>query len=157
MVSRSDTAALSYVTVHLGILVFMDMISPGMVSTKSYYFEYVVNICPRLDLVFCLVWIAFVCLSETEVFTTSCCSGAGFFIGACWVSSSCTSAYTCYYVSMSFSLVMRPWYNGEMNAVAGSCCSECINTYFFNFTNPHMACQYLSGTIFPPGPLIVVK
>ena len=52
-------------------------------------------------------------------------------------------------------LLVKPWYGREMNAVDGLCCSECTNTDLFPFINPHMACQYLVGDIFPSLSLIV--
>ena len=39
------------------------------------------------------------------------------------------------------SLVVRPWSDGEMNIVDGSCCSEWTKTNLFPFANLYMVCQ----------------
>ena len=85
MISESDTAALAYILVFLGIILFMAMVSPVMVSTKEYYFAYYVNLCPTLDLELRLGCLASVYLSGTEGCTSGFCSSAGSRIGVCWV------------------------------------------------------------------------
>ena len=80
IVSVSDTNALAYISVLLGNIVFMDMISPDTVSIESYSCEYVGNLCPRLDLVLRLGWLASVRLSGTEEWNFVWCSGEGWCI-----------------------------------------------------------------------------
>ena len=86
----------------------MATISPGNIVTGAYYCAHIGNICPRLDLVIILGWIASVCLSGTEVCTGGCCSGAGFCIGYFYISYYCTGTADFSSVPWSFSLVVRP-------------------------------------------------
>ena len=44
----------------------MVMIYPGAVVTELYSCAYVGNLCPRLGLVLCLVWLASVCFSGNK-------------------------------------------------------------------------------------------
>ena len=134
------------------------MISPGMVVTEEYSCAYVVNICPRLNMVLRLGWIASVCLSGTERFHAGCWSVVVCCIGTWYVSYFCTGVTdSCYSGSGSFSMVVRPWSDGEINVDDGSCWSECMNTNLFTFINLYMACHYLGGTRFPSQTLIVVN
>ena len=85
------------------------MIYPVTIVTEAYSCAYVGNICPILDLVLLLDWLASVCLSGTEGFTYGCCSSEGCCIGDLWVSHFCPGGTAaCYYGSGEFSLVMRP-------------------------------------------------
>ena len=139
------------------ILVLINIIYTEMVTTKSYDWSYVGNLCPRLDLVLICDWIASVWFSGTEICTDSFCYRMGCWIGACFISTYLTGNADCYSNSVVFSLVVRPWSDGEMNVVDGSCRSEYTNTNFFLFTNLHMTWKYLGRTRFSPQPLIVVK
>ena len=122
MVSGSDTNSLLYIPLLWGILVFMSMKSPAMVSTKAYYCAYVENLCPRLDPVLCLVWMDSVWFLVTEICTISLLSSKGCWIGACWLSYSWTGTAACSYDSVAFSVEARPWYDVEINVVDRSCC-----------------------------------
>ena len=69
--------ALAYILVLLDILMFVAMISPRTVVTKTYYCAYIGNICPKLYMMLHLGWIASVRLLITEGYTVGCCSGTG--------------------------------------------------------------------------------
>ena len=99
---------MAYTLFLLYFLVIIDIIFTVTVVIEAYYCEYVGNICPRLDLVLCLGWLASVCLSETEGFTSCCCCGAGLCIGALWISYYCTDTYESSSGSGEFSLVAQP-------------------------------------------------
>ena len=125
IVSGSDIATLAYILVLIDIIMFMAMISPGMVVSEEYYCAYVGNIYPGLDLVLLLSWLSYACLSEAEVCTAGFLSSVGCCIGDLWVSYSWTDGTAaCYYGSWELSLVVRPWSDGEINVIGGSCCSE---------------------------------
>ena len=142
IVPGSDTATLAYISVLLYVLMFMVVISPVMVGTKAYYCAYVGNLCPMLDRVLLLGYLASVCFSGTEGCTYGCCSSAGWCIGNFWVSYYLTGDIApCYSHYGTFSPVVRPWSNWEINVDDELCCSEFANTNLFTFINPHMACQ----------------
>ena len=119
IVSGSDIATLAYILVLIDIIMFMAMISPGMLVTKAYSCAYIGNLFPRFDLVLLLVFIDYVCLSVTEECYYSSFSVMGFCIGIFWVSYSCTNSTSdcsyCSYGSGAFSLAVRPWSDVEIN------------------------------------------
>ena len=84
------------------------MISPVTVVTEAYSCAYVGNLCPRLDMVLRLGWLASMFLLGTEGYTSGFCSGAGFCIGDLWVSYSSTGTDSSYSGSAEFSLVAQP-------------------------------------------------
>ena len=102
---------------------FMAIIYNLAVVNEAYSCEYVENICPMLYIVLRLGWLESVHFSGTEVCNSGFCSGAGFCIGALWVSYSCTGGtYACSYGSGALSLVVQPLSYGEINVEDVSCC-----------------------------------
>ena len=87
---------------------FVAMISTGTVVIKEYACTYIGNICPRLDMVLCLIWISSVYFSGTEGFTSGCWYSVDLCIGDLWVSYYCTVTAAGYSGSESLSLVVRP-------------------------------------------------
>ena len=112
IVSGSDIATLAYILVLIDIIMFMAMISPGMLVTKAYSCAYIGNLFPRFDLVLLLVFIDYVCLSVTEGCNPVFCSNVGFCSGAFLVSYSCTGGTaTCVSGYGVFSLLVPSWYD----------------------------------------------
>ena len=68
LVYVSDTATLENILICIDILMVMAMISSEMVVTKAYYFAYVGNLCPKMDMVIIPTWLSYVFFRNLSIY-----------------------------------------------------------------------------------------